>query len=316
MSDSLFLKYDAADTGARPLPPNTTFWLSPAVVLGTADGNYVVGQPTTIDVSPSLITPQAYEIINVQVWVCDPTTVAGPNTALLPFQGAGPNQLTLTGFYAPPNPAQSISSVPTIQVTGFLPYPGISSLPGGHCCLIANCFGTLGDGSTPDGVDLNTEAAANLPQLVQTDPHVAQHNIFADVTSHGSKIVHFPFRAATPIRIGQERVKLTIAQVAPTRLTLPFPQHVKQLSHPRFAGLQLHISQNPARTIGLRGAPTQAHVHEIELDLASHASHVLTAEIELAPHDRPGAVHAFDVVQRDARGRIQGGFRLIAVAGH
>lgn len=78
MSGNLFLKYDAADTGARPLPPNTTFWLSPAVVLATTDGNYTVGEPATIDVQVSLMSPAAYALINVEVWVCDPTTVAGP----------------------------------------------------------------------------------------------------------------------------------------------------------------------------------------------------------------------------------------------
>jgi hypothetical protein len=314
MADSLFLKYAASDTGARPIPANTNFWESPAVVLGTADGNYTVGQPATIDVSPNLMTPQAYEIINVQVWVCDPTTVAGPSTALPPFQGAGPNQLTLTGFYTPPNPAQAISSVPTIQVTGFAPYPGISSLPGGHCCVIANCFGAQGDG-TMDGVDLNTEAAANLPELVQADPHVAQHNIFADVSHPGTKIILFPFLAATPLRVGEERVTLTIAQVSPAHLKLPFPPHVKQLSHTRFAGLRLHISQHPVRSIGLRGATGRDCERTVELELAGGKSHVLTADIELSPQDRPGAVHAFDVEQRNTRGRVQGGFRLIAVAG-
>ena len=105
MSDNLFLKYDAADTGS-PRPVTGTFWLSPAVVLATADGNYTVTNPptpTTIDVQVSLMSPPAtYDIINVEVWVCDPTTVAGPSTALPPFQGATPQQLTLTGAYAPP----------------------------------------------------------------------------------------------------------------------------------------------------------------------------------------------------------------------
>ena len=126
------------------------------MVLATTDGNYTVGQPATIDVQVNLMSPAAFEIINVQVWVCDPTTVAGPSTALAPFQGATAQQLTLTGFYVPPNPNQAISTLPVIQVTGFVPYPGISSLPGGHCCLIANCYGTTGEGMA-DGVDLNAK---------------------------------------------------------------------------------------------------------------------------------------------------------------
>ena len=30
----------------------------------------------------------------------------------------------------------------------------------------------------------------------------------------------------------------------------------------------------------------------------------------------PGATHAFDILQRDATGRVQGGFRLVTVASH
>ena len=47
MSDDLCLQYDAADKGARPLPANSAFWVSPAVVLATTDGNYTVTNPPT-----------------------------------------------------------------------------------------------------------------------------------------------------------------------------------------------------------------------------------------------------------------------------
>jgi len=314
MSGDLFLKYDAADTGARPLPANSTFWVSPAVVLATADGNYTVGQPATIDVQVSLMSPAAFEIINVEVWVCDPTTVAGPSTALPPFQGATAQQLTLTGFYVPPNPSQPISTAPVIQVTGFAPYPGISSLPGGHCCLIANCYGTTIEGMA-DGADLNEEEAVNLPNEVQTDPHVAQHNIFADATPPGSqiKVINFPFRAATPLRAGAEQVRLEIAETAPAQLRTILHPGLRQLKGAKFTGLPLEISERPVRSIGLTGLPNEGRV--IELELEANRSQVLTATVELDPAETPGAAHAFDIVQRDADGRVQGGFRLVAIVG-
>jgi hypothetical protein len=327
MSGNLFLQYDAADTGARPLPANTTFWVSPAVVLATTDGNYTVGQPATIDVQVSLMSPAAYEIIDVEVWVCDPTTVAGPSTALPPFQGATAQQLTLTGAYAPPNPNQVISTLPVIQVTGFAPYPGISSLPGGHCCLIANCYGTPSEGAM-DGADLNEVAAANLPNLVQTDPHVAQHNIFADATLPGSqiKVINFPFRAATPLSVGTEQVRLEITETPPAQLrpilrpilspilSPGLSPALRQLQGAKFTGLPVEISERPVKSIGLIGLPNEGRA--IELELEAQRSQVLTATVELDPAEQPGATHAFDIVQRDATGRVQGGFRLVTVASH
>lgn len=78
-------------------------------------------------------------------------------------------------------------TVPVIQVTGFAPYPGISSLPGGPLLPDRQPLWNEGRGHG-DGGDLDEVTAANLPNLVQTDRHVAQHNIFADATPPGSQI--------------------------------------------------------------------------------------------------------------------------------
>jgi hypothetical protein len=332
MSSDLFLKYNASDTGARPLPTNSNFWQSPAVVLATPDGNYTVTTPptpTTIDVQVSLMSPAAYEIINVEVWVCDPTTVAGPSTALAPFQGALASQKMLTGFYVPPTPSDVISTLPVIHVTGFAPYPGISSLPAGHCCLIANCYGTTSEGMA-DGIDLNEVAAANLPNKVQTDPHVAQHNIFADITSPGPhiKMINFPFRAATPLRAGAEQVTLQIGETPPAQLRTILHSGLLQV---KGSGLSLEISDRPVKFIGLTGPykeeraieleieAHESHRHKearaVELELEAHKSRVLTATVELDPAERPGAAHAFDIVQRDAHGKAQGAFTLVTIRG-
>ena len=200
-----------------------------------------------------------------------------------------------------------------IQVTGFEPYPGISSLPGGHCCLIANCYGTTGEGNM-DGADLNEVEAANLPNEVQTDPHVAQHNIFADATPPGSqmKVINFPFRAATPLRAGAEQVRLEITRTPPAQLRTMLHSGLRQLKGAKFTGLPLEISERPVKAIGLTGLPKEGRV--VELELEARTSRVLTATVELDPAERPGAVHAFDMVQRDAQGRAQGGFRLVTVA--
>jgi hypothetical protein len=40
---------------------------------------------------------------------------------------------------------------------------------------------------------------------------------------------------------------------------------------------------------------------------------VLTATAELDPAEKPGAAHAFDIEQRDAKGRPQGGLTLVTI---
>jgi hypothetical protein len=328
MSANLFLQYEPGDTGTRPLPANSTFWVSPAVVLATPDGNYTDGQAATIDVQVSLMEPAAYEVINVQVWVCDPTTNPTPSNALYPTEMAamtnGPKTLYANPPYVPMDPSQPISTVPVIQVTGFEPWSGMTSLPGGHCCLIANCYGTTFAGMTDGLGDLNALPTANFNQLVQTDPHVAQHNIFADATPPGSQVINFPFRAATSLREGAEQVTLEIAETPPAQLRtiLPsglrqlqganLPSGLRQLQGAKFTGLPLEISERPVKSIGLTGLPQEGRA--IELELEANESQVLTATVELDPAETPGAAHAFDIVQKDTDGRVEGGFRLVTIA--
>jgi hypothetical protein len=291
-------------------------WLSPAVVLATPDGNYTVTNPptpTTINVQVSLMKSAAYEFITVEVWVCDPTTNPTPSNALFPFQPDPQGQRVLTGVYAPPN-LSPISTVPVIQVTGFVPYPAISSLPAGHCCLIANCYGTTPDGTT-DGVDLLTEPTANFTNLVQNDQHVAQHNIFADVTPPGPhmKVINFPFRAATSLREGAELVRLEIAETPPAQLRTMLHSGLPPFQGAKFGGLRLEISERPVKFFGLTGLPKEGRAVELELEACK--SEVLTATVDLDPAERPGAAHAFDIVQRDAKGMVQGGLRLVTIVG-
>ena len=174
-----------------------------------------------------------------------------------------------------------------------------------------------------DGADLNEVEAANLPNEVQTDPHVAQHNIFADATPPGSqiKVINFPFRAATPLLVGAEQVRLEIAETPPAQLRPilrpilappPLRPALRQLQGAKFTGLPLEISERPVKSIGLTGLPNEGRA--VELELEANRSQVLTATVELDPAETPGAAHAFDIVQRDANGRVQGGFRLVTIA--
>lgn len=303
---SLLLKYSAADTGTRPIPPGTQFWSSPAVTLNTADGNYVVGTNPTIDVTVTILGSTAYQDLSVQVWVCDPSTVAGPSTALQPYSGA--TSLTLSGYTS----TVTGSSV-LVPVTGFKPYTGISTLPGGHCCLIANCFGTTSSGQ--DGNDLNEENAINLPNEVQTDPHVAQHNIFADAVMmiRSNPILSFPFKAATPLRTGTDHVGIELVHVNRSK---PLEDHdIAFLKRSRFKGLPLHSAISVPKSLVIGGEDQRASQH-LRLDLQARKAVTLKAQIEFDEREKPGGVHVFEVVQKSAAGKVQGGFRLLAVHDH
>jgi hypothetical protein len=148
---------------------------------------------------------------------------------------------------------------------------------------------------------------------VQTDQHVAQHNIFADVTPQGRqmKVINFAFRAATPLRAGAEQVRLEIVKTPPAQLRTMLHQGVPPFRGAKFKDLQLEVSERPVKYFGLTGMPEEGRA--VELELEAHESKVLTATVELDPAERPGATHAFDVVQRDAYGRTEGGLRLVTI---
>jgi hypothetical protein len=320
VSNELLLPYETGDPGTRsaanPLPPGTTFWNSPAVTLATIDGKYTVNQPATITVKPTLIAPAAYEIINVQVWVCDPTTVAGPTTALYPSAAAQMTGNVANKMLTPaqpylPDPNTPISTVPQFNVTGFLPFPGMTTMPGGHCCLIANCYGMTAPDGTQDGSNLN-DVPETLPWDVQHDQHVAQCNIFAEPTPGPQmKVINFPFRAATPLTKGAEQVRLQITQKPPAQLQSLLHSGLLRLGGPKFKGLPIAVSHRPVKFIGLTGGPKEGPV--VELELEAHKSRVLAATAELDPAEKPGAAHGFDIVQRDAHGRTQGGLTLVTI---
>jgi hypothetical protein len=310
MYNNLFLPYGTGDTGARPLQGNPNFWSSPAVVLATPDGNYTVGQPTTINVQVSLMLPQTYQYINVEVWVGNPTSNFVPSNSLPVAQG-GTNGQYLEAVWTPPTPGQTIGPV-LIPVTGFVPYAGLSNLPGGHACLYANCWG-MTSGNVADGADLTEQPQDNLNTEVQNNQHVAQRNIFADVASPGPhmKVINFPFLAQTSLSKGAEQVRLQITERSPAQLQSLLHSGLLRLGGPKFKGLPIAVSERPVKFFGLTGLPKGGRM--VELELEAHKSQVLTATAELDPAEKPGAAHAFDVVQRDARGKTQGGLTLVTV---
>jgi hypothetical protein len=164
-----------------------------------------------------------------------------------------------------------------------------------------------------DGADLTSEAAINLPNEVQTDPHVAQHNIFADATpmTGQKKIISFPFKAATPLRTGTEHVSLAVSHL---NLAAPvLERDLEVLRRGRFKALPLHSSKLAVKSFGIGVAAHAAPNQHVSLQLHAAKPETLTVHLEFDEAEAVGGVHAFDVVQKAANGKVQGGFRLLAV---
>jgi hypothetical protein len=310
---SLYLPYETGDTGSRPLPLGAKFWSSPAIFLGTGAidlSTYQDGVQNVIEV----VVQENYQRegdqipnVFVEVWVCDPATIVGPSQALNPSQPAPPSKC-LTGSAG----WGGGFSVP-VQVPGFVPYAGMSSQPGGHACLIANCYGSNSASGHPitDGQSLKNSTTADFVSLVQDNAHVAQHNIFAEAMSGSSKRhLSFPFNAVAAAPKGEEKVILEIESVsvdaALTKDDLSF------LRKGRYRDLRLHPSRTPLKAFAIEGHGGAAKSISMEL----HAGHPVPLSIlaELGPGDHePGGVHVLNVIQKTTSGRVQGGIHLLGV---
>ena len=319
MSNNLYIPYDSADTdapGSRPLPAGADFWSSPGVVLDSGPGGGAVDPSTYIpnnqqclilvDVHDKSPPGEWIPLLFVEVWVCDPATIVGPDSALPIAEGSGTKYLT--------GQSSTAGASTTIKVYGFMPYPGMSSLPGGHACLIANCWGsdtTDGPPVQSDGQSLIGSHTANFVSLVQTDAHVAQHNIFAAAMSMKSKRhLSFPFNAVAAVDKGEEKVVLEIQNTTgDARLT---KDDLSFLHKGPYRNLPLHASKVPLKAFAIdggRGGPAK------RVPLEVHAGHPIPLSIlaEVGPGEQAGGVHTFDVIQKTTAGHVQGGVRLLAV---
>jgi len=317
MSDSLhnlFIPYTAGDSGTRPLPSGTVFWVSPGLHLDTAHGavdasTYTIGTPCGIVVEVQNSNGYvAYDLIHVEVWVSDPSTVMVPGNALTPAQGLPPHSVLKGG-------AASSGTVTKIPVSGFVPYAGMSSLAGGHVCLVANCWSDLT--GQVDGSDLLTTSGVNLSNRVQDDKHAAQRNLFAAAAAmHQHRPFEFEFLAATPLAKGHEQVVLEIQN--PTGHNALPAGDLAFLKQGPFGHLPLRISDVPLKTFKIHGSKDDddddrhGKYRRSKLELHAGKPVRLRIEAEFGQGEAIGNVHVFEVIQ-SAAGKAQGGLRVLAV---
>ena len=310
--------YSGDDDGTRPLPAGVDFWASPGVALNPSPGyqdpsTYNLPEPGNppleCDILVTVVNkdPQvSYTVINVEVWLCNPTTLATPDQFVPIALGS-----TTTYMLGAATPPQLAAIIPVLVQNQFYPYPGISTLAGGHVCLIANCYGMTADDQDGNSL-LPSMTTARFDKLVQSNQHVAQHNIFAAPTSQHQ--VRFGFNAASGLISGHEDVHIEILHLTGssglTAGDLAF------LHNGPYKNLPLHPGTHPVKKYAIHDVHGHHHHHHHKhgpLRLHAKTPVPFQVEVELDPSETKGAVQAFDVIQTGASGQVQGGIHLLVV---
>jgi len=340
---NLYITYGAGpppDNGSRPIPTGPDvppFWSNPGVALDPANGavdpsmynpNNTAANPEAnscgivvqVQSKDSSSSPSsAYQAINVEVWVCEPSTVLTLQQARPPFIGAT-STLMAGGGLVPPHANAWPFQISLQNV--FYPYQGLVVKPADHVCLIGNCFGTVLDGeagTVDDGQSvaqqliLNPQFNPDFAALVQSDGHFAQHNIFAQAMQGQGQQLHlsFPFQAVTPLARGMEEVSLEIQHAN----TLG-PADLAFLHNGPFKHLPLHPSKVPVvGKIEIHGCD-HGPGRSVKQELRVGKPLPLSIEVALAHPDARGAVHRFAVTQKSPSGQEQGGLIVLAVVPH
>jgi hypothetical protein len=311
---NLFIQYSLSDTGTRPIPANTPYWFSPGCKLGPGsrpnddDSTYTNGEARDIAVQIYGKSKMHYNSVSAEVWICNPSTITAPQFGLPVSSASGaPNYLT----GAVGNVDVNAPGQPPLQFTiqGFVPYPGLVQVGTDHVCMFANCYGMPSDGP-PDGAAFIGNPTPP-PVDVVNDGHMAQRNLFAAPVGGMRKVFTFPFQATTPLLRGEEEVVLEIRQT-PVGATLS-REDVAFLHSGPYRDLTLHASEAPVKRAVLDRGKHGCGAH-LKLGLKAHQPVELRLDVEFADTDTRGAVHGFDIVQRTAAGKVQGGLRVLSVA--
>ena len=153
----------------------------------------------------------------------------------------------------PPRPAEQMSdrsagwgggfSVP-VQVPGFVPYPGMSSQPGGHACL-----SPIVTAATACRTSHNRRPSDKLDHRRLCRCRVRPMR--ACRAGRSPRRLSFPFNAVAAVRKGEEKVILEIESVsvdkALTKDDLSF------LRKGRYRDLRLHPSTTPLKAFAIEG---------------------------------------------------------------
>jgi hypothetical protein len=160
----LYIRFDGADAGARPIPSGDVFWSSPDIWTIGGDGldNPIGGQPLTVQARIWNAGSLAASPLRVDFYYIAPS---------LGIVASAPKHFGTVWSVAPPR-SGTIVSCPWTPPTEFYDL---------HACLIVTC-------SAP----LQNERAVAPPNPV-ADRHTGQHN-FTVIEAGGGEQLHIPLR--------------------------------------------------------------------------------------------------------------------------
>ena len=340
MAGNLYIKWNSGDTGGRPIPAGSTWWLSPSIWINSpGNAQASSGQPNLIYVQPDFVgggSGTDSTDVTVRAWVCNPTSAPGPSGATIPSAGGagGSKGVILAGMTGVSFPLMS-----GLLVNDWVPTTADVAVNGGHLCIVANVFDKSGGA---DSVDVTTGVMD-----VVNNQHQAQHNISLVMGLQQMSLqvpFWFPVLEALPeadrgrglIRV--QPVGGVLEQVTKEellrdpRVTL---EH-EESTEPRQVFNPYCLQEPPERTRLRKGgelilsgsaykihrseaAPERAGIlfedrvqPEIEVTPVSGAAAVRTFVCELSKDDF-GGVHEFDIVHTTADGRVVGGMRVVVL---
>jgi hypothetical protein len=340
----LYIKYQTGDDGTRPINPCTNFWASPSVWITDSSGNGLnearVGQDNIINVQVDSKSATAKSGVKVQVWVCDFTLGGvGPAAVLVSGSAGGPSGRTGTVPTGVSSNAPGIAQVHwTPAEADLLNSPEPNK---GHLCIGANAYF---EGMPPEGV---IRSSGLLD--VCNDQHHGWKNITVIKTINLVEAT-FSFRVANPaveveeflltveeldreLAMGQleQEQLLTVGfvdlrggkdgdggegeEIPPGCLDEPLERkRLRDGGQLVLTGMEepvpLRPAAYPARKIDIVGEEGGGGELKLQIVPGDRVPVTLQTTFEKA---ETGEVHTFDITQRDGKGRIIGGGRVIAV---
>lgn len=334
----------------RPLADGTAYWGSPNIRLlgGVDDGTARVdpdpNKPVShfIEVRVANISNQPVSQVKIEVWVCDFTMGVTPSSSLA---SSNPSGLPMEGYAEGPiNPGADFP----ITCGPWKPVASDATLNNGHVCIAANCY--LNDGSDGSPISLRPAPFTNKFSFL-CDTHHAQRNIAVVVKAADGKGLGFKMNLANPLPFGTFNgtidINRTLSKVAlvkstrdqfrsmseimylkggphqlkdmgaklimPKDLTLPRAidrgQFLLNLGDNRFTPLFFSRFQ-PDFALDAEGVGVGQN---LKVTLKEGQVNPLAVQVKLDAGEQPGAVHTFDMLQRDESGTVVGGARLLVI---
>jgi hypothetical protein len=329
MAGDLYLSIDfgaspSVDNGTRPYTGSNPIWNNFSLWLdgGPSQTQTRVGTPTTVKARVSNKGGQTVQNVNVDAYVMNPHVgVTTPALAIRRLSGFVASVATGSGSTSPTDPHVVTCQIQD-PVQGPIPWTPTqaeltSTVNGeGHLCLIANVFADGDGGQLPDG----------QPFDVTRDQHQGQRNITLLPTSllAEEQVAEFELMAAPT----GEETALAIEAIDPETaigagerwLLRSHRDIVADREHGGLRGLAV-VHDGKRFPIQFSRAELRARLYVGEIGEIGPKGPLpafrdsLPARITLtiSPEEEIGALHAFEIVQRDRKGNVLGALRMLTV---